>query len=358
MFSLESLEYAVYAGGMVVGLCFLALIAARWRIDARRGEVEAAVLRLEPVLQGWLVVEASVDAAQVRATLRGMSPYAAFRSLARLATQQVTFERQQVLAGALREEPWVGSILKHARSTLWWRRFDAARLLSVVGGEDDSEVIASLIDDRSSAVRLVAMDAAARLKGRPLVDRELSTLPLRQDAVQAYQVAALSRHAHIVGEALVERLTPDATVPNLNAWIDAAGALASPRALARVRELASHSAGEVRLHVARALRRHAEPDTPPILLSLLADSDWRVRAQAARALGALRCGVAIAELAQAVRDSSWWVRYRSALALAQIGGSARVALMELTDCDDRMARDMSTLVAGLSSAAVVEMSEV
>ena len=96
----------------------------------------------------------------------------------------------------------------------------------------------------------------------------------------------------------------------------------------------------------------------PVLLRLLADSDWRVRAQAARALGALRCSVAVAQLTDAVRDPSWWVRYRSALALAQIGGPARSALMELTHCDDRMACDMSTLVAGLSSAAVIEMSEV
>lgn len=358
MFSLEILEYAVLAGGIFVAISFVALIVARRHIDRGRTEVEDAVLRLEPVIQAWLVLEGDEDAERVRSTLRGMSPYAAFRSLARLATQQVTFERQQVLARALRGEPWVASILKDARSRLWWRRFDAARLLCVVGGEDDSDPIASLIDDKSPAVRLVAMDAAARLKGRPLVDHELETLPSRQDAVQAYQIAALSRHPRLVAEALVARLTQDAPVASLNAWIDASGALANPHALERARELASHPAPEVRLHVARALRRYAEPDTPAVLLRLLADSDWRVRAQAARALGALRAGVAIAQLTEAVRDPAWWVRYRSALALAQIGGPARIALMELTQCDDRMACDMSMLVAGLSSAAVIEMSEV
>jgi hypothetical protein len=52
------------------------------------------------------------------------------------------------------------------------------------------------------------------------------------------------------------------------------------------------------------------------------------------------------------------VRYRSALALAQIGGPGRVALIELSRCDDPMARDMSALVASLSTAAVIELSEV
>ncbi len=344
------------AGAIVVGIAFLALIGLRWRIDAHHAEVEAGVAALEPVLQRWLVIGGDID--DVRTTLRALSPYAALRSLARLATQQVTFERQQLLARALRDEPWVKRILRDARSLLWWHRFDAARLLSVVGHEDDAGLIAALLDDRSPAVRLVAIDAAARLKARPLLQQELDTLHLRQDAVQAYQFAALARQPAIVAEALIDRLTPEAPVAALNSWIDMAGALASPAALDRVRELATHPAPEVRLHVARALRRHAEPDTPPVLVKLLADTDWRVRAQASRALGALRCGIAIKELAQAVRDRSWWVRYRSALALAQIGGRAREELHALMTCDDPMARDMSTLVWGLSSAAVVEMSEV
>lgn len=344
------------AGGIVVAISFLALIGLRWRIDSHHAEVEAAVVALEPVLQRWLVLGGALD--PIRDTLRGMTPYAALRSLSRLATQQVTFERQQLLARALRDEPWVQKILGHARSRLWWRRFDGARLLSVVGREEDAGLIAVLLDDSSPAVRLVAMDAAARLKARPLLHQELDTLHLRQDAVQAYQHAALARQPQIVAEALIDRLTPEAPTPALNSWIDTAGALASPAALDRVRELAAHPAPEVRLHVARALRRHAEPETPPVLVKLLADPDWRVRAQASRALGALRCGIATRQLAQAVRDRSWWVRYRSALALAQIGGPARDALHGLMTCDDPMARDMSTLVFGLSSAAVVEMSEV
>jgi HEAT repeat protein len=183
-------------------------------------------------------------------------------------------------------------------------------------------------------------------------------MPGRQDAVQQYQFAALNRHPGIVAEALVPRLRPEVPAVMLNAWIDAAGASANPVALWRVRDLALHEAPEVRLHVARALRRHAEPETVPVLLKLLTDDDWRVRAQAARALGALRVISAAAPLAEAVRDRAWWVRYRAALALAQIGGEARGRLLLVSRGSDPLARDMSRLVAGLSSAAVVEMSEV
>jgi len=251
----------------------------------------------------------------------------------------------------------VFAVLRRGRSIFWWRRFDAARMLSIVGGDADDVLVAALLTDRNPAVRLVAIDAAARLGGR-LVDLELDGLPGRQDAVQQYQFAALNRHPGIVARALAARLTPEVPAMTLNAWIDAAGATANPEALEHVRAFGRHPKPEVRLHVARALRRLAEPETVPTLLALLADDDWRVRAQAARALGALRITAAARPLAAAVCDRAWWVRYRAALALAQIGGDARTLLLEASRGADPMARDMAALVAGLSSAAVVEMSEV
>ena len=353
--SLELLVVALAVEGTLIVMSLLGLVTLRLHLAARAKAVEAAVRELEPALHGWLVQDTNVLG--VVDALRPQTPQVAFRSLARLATPYLTFERQQRLAPLLRDEPWVREILRHGSSRLWWRRFDAARLLSIVGGDADKGLIGRMLNDRSPAVRLVAIDAAARLGGQ-LVDIELDGLPYRQDAVQAYQRAALARHPRAVAAALLPRLLPEAAPDALNAWIDTSGALASPEALTRVRELASHPRAEVRVHVARALRRHAEPDTVAALLVLLADADWRVRAQAARALGALRARNATPALAAAVCDRSWWVRYRSALALAQIGGDAREELLAVTHGEDPMARDMSILVAGLSSAAVVEMSEV
>jgi HEAT repeats len=336
--------------------CLVALLTLRSHIAARKREVEQAVQLLEPALHEWLLL--SGDVGKVVLVLRGLPPHAAFRALARLATKLVTFERQQLLARALRHEPWVEAVLRQGRSRLWWRRFDVARLLSVVGGDGDVGLMTSLLADRNPAVRLVAFDAAARLSDPALIRGALDDLPARQDAVQAYQFAALARHPRQVAQALIPRLEGHAPVRQLNAWIDAAAALADPEALRTVRALASHPLPEVRVHVARALRRLAEPETPAVLLTLLGDGDWRVRAQAARALGALRVRAGVDALAHAVHDPSWWVRYRSALALAQIGGAARDALLDVTEGEDALARDMALLVAGLSPAAVVEMSEV
>ena len=335
MLSLDTLAVALAIEITLITLALGGLVGLRLWLVVRARQVDAGVAALEPLLHRWLIDDLPVDA--IVRLLRGLPAHVAFRSVARLSTPYLTFERQQRLAPRLRHEPWVQRLLAGYDSFFWWRRFDAARLLSIVGGPADAPQVASLLADTAPAVRLVAIDAAARLGGA-LVDLELSTLPFRQDAVQQYQFAALARHPGAVVAALVPRLTPVEAPARLAAWIDAAAFLADPDVLWRVRDLALHPDADVRLHVARALRRHAEPETVPVLLRLLADDDWRVRAQGARALGALRAQSAVEPLAAAVRDRAWWVRYRAALALAQIGGAARVS--------------------GLSPAAVVEMSEV
>ncbi len=356
MLSIDVLLFALSLEAGLVVVCLVLLLLLQSRIVARRRAVESAVAVLEPLLRDWLVLNAPLDGVVI--ALRNLPPHSAFRALARLVTRHVSYERQQALAVVLRAEPWVVSQLRTKSSPFWWRRFDAARLLSIVGLSGDAPVIERLLNDGSAAVRLVAFDAASRLKDRPLIERELNDLPTRQDAVQAYQMSALGRHPGPVSRALRPRLSPDAPVQALNAWIDASGALADPEALRKVRDLSSHASPEVRVHVARALRRLAEPETVEVLLTLLVDADWRVRAQAARALGALRAAAGIDALAVALCDRGWWVRYRSALALAQIGGAGRDRLHWIANAEDALARDMAQLVSGLSQAAVIEMSEV
>jgi hypothetical protein len=58
-----------------------------------------------------------------------------------------------------------------------------------------------------------------------------------------------------------------------------------------------------------------------------------------------------------MRDRSWMVRRRSALALAQLGESGRLAVRELTDDADPYVANMATVVSGLSSGALLELTE-
>lgn len=91
------------------------------------------------------------------------------------------------------------------------------------------------------------------------------------------------------------------------------------------------AAGEQLLGPARALARHP---------------DWRVRVQAARALGRL-CQPEDADLLMSLlSDPQWWVRYRAAQSLIGLPFASREQLQGVIDSQpDRYAREIFTQVA-------------
>jgi HEAT repeat protein len=155
---------------------------------------------------------------------------------------------------------------------------------------------------------------------------------------------------------LLDRIRSDAPPHKLYAYIHAAAELEDPACMTRVAELSTHPHPEVRVAVARVLRSKAGDTVHVKLLSMLRDPDWRVRAQAARGLSGITDDRTVKELARALTDANWWVRFRAGLALAAMGPSGHAALSEALTNTDRYARDMATLVIGLSEASVAELS--
>ncbi|WP_338766492.1 HEAT repeat domain-containing protein [Massilia sp. METH4] len=97
-----------------------------------------------------------------------------------------------------------------------------------------------------------------------------------------------------------------------------------------------HSDTEV---VIAALRLAVTPESTFLVRAHLSHADWRVRAQAARALGPLGGREDIAPLRAMLADREWWVRYRAAQALASLPFLRRDELTELAS-GDRFASDI------------------
>jgi HEAT repeat protein len=77
------------------------------------------------------------------------------------------------------------------------------------------------------------------------------------------------------------------------------------------------------------------------LIPLLADPQWFVRAQAARACGARRLSQALPALIGLLRDREWWVRVDAREAIEQIGPAAVDHLLRVLEDEDRFARNMA-----------------
>jgi hypothetical protein len=190
-----------------------------------------------------------------------------------------------------------------------------------------------------------------------LIEHVLDTLHTRPPIVRVFQLRILRESWKHTVPALLARLVPTAPMAKLQVWIALAEILGDARCLAPLVAFSNHPAVEMRISAARAIRRYMHPDAEAVLREMISDSDWRVRAQAARGLGAVGASQAVSALSFALADRSWWVRFRSALALAQLGETGRRALRIARERPDRFAADMAAMVSGLSDGAVMELAE-
>lgn len=102
--------------------------------------------------------------------------------------------------------------------------------------------------------------------------------------------------------------------------------------------------------VVAALRLATTPEAAVLVRGHLGHPDWRVRVQAARALGPLGAREDVALLQPLLADPQWWVRYRAAQALAGMPFVRRDELAALA-AGDRFAADIVRHVLAEQSAA-------
>jgi len=353
---------AVFVAGVVaiVQFVFLALLLAflvvrrfydrrqRAAFDAGRGEVAIP-------LRAWLVGGAS--AAPVVAVLRRMPRGTAVGYLALLARQTIPDTNRDELADALRGEAWLEAAVRRSGSRFWWRRLEAARALSLMAESRDRAAVLGLFFDPHPAVQIAAAGALPRVADPASIGNVLDRLDGLPKVVRHYVTTVLRRSRALVGPELARRIDAATHFAPLASWIELAEAIDDPAALDAALRRAAHPATPVRRTVARALRRFPGPGTETALVLLLGDKDASVRAAACRTLGELGGRDTVEALAPMLSDPIWVVRVRAAISLAQLGERGRAVLRTARAGQDRFARDMATMVTGLSEGAVLEMGD-
>lgn len=315
---------------------------------ARRPEVALAFTR-------WSLGE--VPVLSVVEHLRSVTREAALEETLAAIANRVPAGRLDELSQVLRRESWVEELLKGTSSRLWWHRLAAARALTVAGTEGDRAVLIRLLNDPLPAVQIAASGAVERLADRALIAGMLDALPDRPPVVRRIQMRVLQSTWTQTGPLLLERLARPAGRAQLVIWISLAELSGDPAAVAAAAAFVNHPEMEVRVAVAKVLMHYFHPSTPDSLATLLRDAEWPVRAAAARTAGTLRNARLVPVLRAAIADPAWWVRFRAALSLAQLDEPGRSALRDAAAGPDRFAREMASMVSGLSDGGVLELAE-
>jgi HEAT repeat protein len=88
-----------------------------------------------------------------------------------------------------------------------------------------------------------------------------------------------------------------------------------------------------------------------VVATTMTDEEWRVRAQAARALAEIgRRRLAVPLLERGLADNAWWVRANCGAGLRRLGPSGLAALRRALRSDDRFARDRAREALDMEAA--------
>jgi HEAT repeat protein len=337
-------------------LLLVLFLAVRRRYDRmQRAAYLMARGGLEVPLRNWIVAGAHPE--PVVNALRELPSGTAVGYVSLLARQTIPAAQRDELAMALRHEQWIQRAVRRRASRYWWRRLEAARALSIIGTPREQALVLELLADEHPAVQIAAASALPRVADVEALGRVLDDLFGFPKVVRHYVTSVLRQTQNIAGPALAERIRGGEDMAELTAWIELAASLDDSGAIIAALTRAEHPDAPVRRAVAKALGRHPGPDAARVLAVLATDRAATVRAAAARSLGQLGAGTAAPVLAPMIADPVWAVRLRAALALAQIGERGRAALRTAREGPDRFARDMATMVSGLTDGAVLELAD-
>jgi len=339
--------------GVFLTLLVAFLVTRRALHPGKRDRFAGARVALDEAVQRWLVAGGSVD--DVRAAIRAIPAPARVGYVAHLARGLLPPAQRAALAHALRDEPWVRQALAGATDTRWSRRLETARALAFVGTEYDRRLLGSLLTDPHPAVSVAAVSALPGIADDILVAKVVDAYPGLPYVVRGFLDATLRDLRGEVERALRTRLGPNAPPRALARWIGLAEALDLLSVVEIAVTLHAHADARVRAAVARAARRLPRDATVQLLALMAADDDVTVRVDAVRSLGEL--GVqTVPFLTTSLRDVSWRVRRQSALSLAMLGERGRAVLREARNDPDPYVRDVASLVSGLSTGALLELT--
>ncbi len=269
------------------------------------------------------------------------------------AGSQVRGDAWDRLAAAVRGSPWFRrNPRRRARSAWWWRRVVAARLLALVGDEQDLETGVRLVSDRHPAVRLAAIQLLRRLPHPRLVAVVLDQAIVAPRVARQHYFDILGTAREALAPILLQRLAAPSGRWELRAMLTLAGQLAAPELLDPLLGYATSTNADDRMQVARALGRYPHQRARDVLIVLLSDPVWEVRTQAASSLGTIHALDARDGLRAAMSDENWWVRLRAAIALRQLGETGLQVLRQARGEADRFASEMAGYILGLSDEAV------
>lgn len=215
---------------------------------------------------------------------------------------------------------------------------ERARAVERLGRLGDTSAAATLINalaDADPGVRVEAARSLGLLRERRAVEPLIAAAQSKDAMLKATAINALGQIGDPAAAESLFSAARDEDSGVRDAALDSLALLGI--SVERLRLDAASANPQARLAAVGTLSRLADRKAVPVIVALMKDTEWRVRAESARALGEFADKQAIDSLITALNDLSIEVRIQSALALGRIKDSRAVAALT-SSMNDRDAR--------------------
>jgi HEAT repeat protein len=336
---------------MLLGVSAL-LIGHRWVSGSRRSERDRERAELGRAIVGVLSQRTPGD--ELVRLIDAARPDSVAAALQRHGAQ-INGEEWEAIVTLVRTTRWFATtVSRNLQSRFWWRRLVGARMLAVLGSDEDLSTVRALVTDRHPAVKVAAITILRRVHAPDLMALVLDEAIGAPSVVRYYFFDTLLTVGPALVPTLSDRLRTPRSEKEIPALVRMAGDVGGPELLDTILPYTHHVDLDVRAATARALGAYPHPRSRDALVELLKDGEWQVRTRAATALGSIRALEARSALAAVLNDSNWWVRLRAAVALRQLGPAGVELLKTTQSSGDRFAAEMARYTLGLTDAAVAD----
>ena len=247
----------------------------------------------------------------------------------------------------------VARLTRAARTMRRDRRLEAIRGLAECGGASASELLTFTADsDPVAEIRRAAREGLLTVGSRVAADSAVRSYLRDVRHGRGWRRSFFASIAERAPDRLRELIdSGQLIVADERLGLEALGDAGDVSAIEAARARLLRHAPELRAASARALGKLRDGHSVPVLVRLLSDPVWYVRAAAARALGALPLDKSASlALGRALRDPTWWVRAKAAQSLSLHGADGVEALISAVGGGDRYASEMA-----LSTLAVLDL---
>lgn len=267
----------------------------------------------------------------------------------REARRELNGQRAAELSAALLDMGEVRRLRRLAHSRSEWKRAQAIRELGQCGGDEARAELIEAAQDSAPEVRRAARDGLLS-DGRPESVQAAMRSFLRDAPTRL--TWRRSFYAHLASTAARELrgllATGALAGDEEKLGLEALGDARDPEAVPLARQRLSARDPEIRATAARVVGKLEDASVGPDLVPLLRDSEWFVRAAAARAFETLRADrAAMSALSENLADENWWVRSNATRALASQGEPGADVLLAAADGLDAFSRDAALAALSL-----------